>query len=167
MPRLLRQPVAVSGGAGAGVALSAGGKDHPGSEIAALRRCCSGNASVFDQKSGDRLMAALYPRPFHIPLQGRNHVPCPIRHREHPVPPLGFQGNAHGLKGRHDPLRREPIHHRVEKARVGGDVFQDIFGGAVIGDIAPPLAGDGELPAQPLRLLQQQYAGAGKSGGSR
>ena len=167
MPRRLRHPVAVTGGAGLGIAEAPGGKDHPIRRIFSPGGLYPGHSPVPDQQGFGPLIPAVHTGLPHISLQGRHHVPGTVRHREYPVSPFGLQGHAHGLKGRFCLLGRKGVHNGVQESGVPGHVLQYRPRRAVIGHIAAALAGDGELPAEALRLFQQQHPRARKSGGSR
>ena len=154
--QLPRKTEAVSGRARSGIGKSAGADDdtvkgirtgvgfHTGDTCAVFILRCD--------KLGHRFMTdgdACIPTP---PLQCRNDIMGIVGDGEHTASALGFDGDTEIFKQILRFLRRKAVDCAVEKPGIGRNGFNEVIGGAVIGDVAASLACDGELFSE-LRIF--------------
>ena len=182
VPGLPGQPVAVTGGAGGGVAHTAGGHQHgigpvffPGSpphtDTAQGRPgfFLFGMARIFRHgRGGFRLRRQLFQKQLFCPVIDDLRVLCVaeqclpdlfgfVGHREHPAAALHLQLHAQALEQLHGPGGRERPQRGEQKARIGADMVQKLLRSAVVGHIAAPLARDKNLLTGLVGMLQHRY----------
>ena len=95
-------------------------------------------------------------QPSELPLQRGGHVERAVRHREHAPPALDLERHAELLKERHRTAPVEAGERGIQKPPVLRHVCQQLLTARVVRHIAPALAGDVELLAQPLVRLEQR-----------
>ena len=140
--------VTVPAGSGSGIGCAAGGYDH------GIRRVLTGSGSdavyaVFIvQKGSDLLLHNVHSQPLHHPLHGTRDVRRFIGNGEYPAASLGFQRHAVVLKEGHNVRGSIAEDGAGEELAVFGHVVQHLCRGAVVGHVAPALAGDPELSSQ-------------------
>ena len=93
------------------------------------------------------------------------HLGRLVRHREHPPPPLHFEGHPQRLEQLHGPGRGERVQRRIQKPGVGADVPQEFFFVAGVGQVAAPLAGDKDLLGRFFGVFQHRDGVAEPGGG--
>ena len=146
MTGLLREAVAVAGGAGYGIGFAAGGDDDGGIVI------------ELGETAHGRGVAYLDAQRLYALLERAGHVAC---YQRGGVNPLPLQRD-----GRHAELLEEADHifigkgpeSLLEETLVGMDVRCKFFPGTQIGQVAAPLAGEIDLPAEPFVLVEQHHA---------
>ena len=182
VPGLPGQPVAVTGGAGGGVAHTAGGHQYgicpvfparsaPHADAAQGRAglFLFGMARVFRHSGGFlRFRQQLFQQQLSgtvvhklgvlcIPQQGLPDLLGLVRHREHPASALHLQLHAKALEQLHGLCGWERPQRREQKARVRAHMVQKLFCRAVVGHIAAALAGDQDLLGRFVHVLQHRY----------
>ena len=165
MSQSLGHSVAVSGGAGCGVGRPSGGQHHrPGGIFASLPYHRKGavllGIQLQDTVLEDGHLAALEGAE-----QCVNNIGGAVRLGKHPVAPLHLQGHAQLLKEVLHPLRRCTSHGPVEEPAVAGGAGKHLLHRAVVGYVAPSLAGDIQLAPHLLVALQQAHLSALIRGG--
>ena len=156
MPRLPCKLIAVAGGACSRVRKPARSDYHLIGVyfIAALRLNSADLAAVKHQLHGS---AFNYGRVTACERRkGINYVGCLVRDGEDSAPSLDLQFNAAALKEFHDVLGHEARECAVKESAVAGNIgYKLLHAAAVIGDIAPALAGYHNFPARPVIALKQ------------
>ena len=151
-----RKAVAVAGGAGGGIGLAAGGKDHSRRGKAAAVGADAGDSAVLGQKLSHPRLTHRHPGFPQGAAQDVDHRRRPVRDRENAVAALDLEGAAAVFKEGLGLLRREAGERGIEKPAVARDVFQNLLPGAVVGHVAAALAGDVELFAETVVRLEEQ-----------
>ncbi len=149
------QPVAVPGAAGQRIAHAAGGHNNAGRLIVRLLPLDAPEPAVPEQQRLGPVPHDLHLQPAQVFLQRAADVKGPVRYREHPVPPLRLQRHAQALEKVHHVPAAEPGEGAVQKPPAAGHILQEFLQAAAVGHVAPALAGNIQLFAQPLIGLQQ------------
>ena len=165
VPQSLSHGVAVSGGAGCGVGRPSGGQHHrPGGIFAPLPHHQESPVLL-----GPELHGPVLENGYRSALEGAeqrvNDVGGAVRLGKDPVAPLHLQGHTQLLKEVLHPLRGRAGHGPVEKTAVARGAGEHLLHRAVVGYIAPSLAGDVQLAPYLLVALQQAHLSALVRGG--
>ena len=162
MPRRLRQPVAVPGGAGARVGGSPGGQNDRGPrQRPVLRGLHTNNGSILCLKSGHPISEQFYPLAAQLKKQGVNDVRRLVGAWKHTVASLCFQRDTKLLEESHGICGRKAADRAVKEFSVTGYGGQELLTPTGIGHIAAALPGDVELAPHLLVGLHQQHCAAG------
>ena len=156
MPGLLRQTVAVAGRAGQRIGRAAGAQQHRAACDRAVRGQNAVYRAVRDRKARHRRLPPLDAAALQRALQHVQNIGGAVRDGKHAVAALDLERAAALLKKGHCRFRREGRHGAVEEAPVARNIFQRLFGGAGICDIAAALAGDEELFAAAAVFFEQE-----------
>ena len=182
VPGLPGQLVAVTGGAGGGVAHAAGGHQYGICPVFPARSAPHADAAqgraglflfemarVFRHSGGFlRFRRQLFQQQLSgtvvhelgvlcIPQQGLPDLLGLVRHREHPASALHLQLHTKALEQLHGFCGWERPQRREQKARVRAHMAQKLFRCAVVGHIAAALAGDQDLLGRFVHMLQHRY----------
>ena len=153
----LRYAVAIPRGPGAGIGHPACGQDD---RLRGVRPLLSGHGAYRAIRRLHRCGPVTDPPhlpALQLPFQRVGDVEGTVRHRKHPVSPFHLQRHAQRLEKRHGVPRREPCQRTVQKSPITGNAGKQRLPVTVIGHIAPALAGDIHLLAQPFVGLQQRH----------
>ena len=156
VPGLLRQTVAVAGRAGQRIGRAAGAQQHRAACDRAVRGQNAVYRAVRDRKARHRRLPPLDAAALQRALQHVQNIGGAVRDGKHAVAALDLERAAALLKKGHCRFRREGRHGAVEEAPVARNIFQRLFGGAGICDIAAALAGDEELFAAAAVFFEQE-----------
>ena len=165
VPQRRRHGIAVAGGAGAGIGHAAGSQYHGVRRAVLPVGIHAGDCAV---RHGDRrrpLPEEADVQPPKLTLQRAGDVEGAVRHREHAVSPLHLQRHTQRLEKRHGILRCKAGQGAVQEPAVAGDIGHQRLLIAVVGHVAPALAGDIQFFAQPLVGLQQRHTRTLPGGG--
>ena len=142
--RFFGQPVTVAGRTGDGIGLAARGDDH-GVEIAQLGQTADAAA-----------VADVHPRFADPPLKGVGYI---ARHQGGGIDALSLErdrGNAQLHFEEADQIFiGEGPESVLQKTLVGVDVGCEFFPGPAVGEVAAAFAGQIDLPAQPVVLVEK------------
>ncbi len=166
MSRQPGQPEAAAVAAGSGVAHPPGGQNHSIPPVFPAVPGADPNGFPIFQEDFLRLsLDDLRPCLLGETDQGVGDVPGVFGDGKDPAAPLGFQGDSQGLE-QLDGLRRgKGPQGAVQKLGVAADVFLHLLRRAVVGKVAPALAGDQDLPGGALPALHHQDRKAAVGGG--
>ncbi len=157
MPRLPGQGKTAAVAAGAGVTHPSGGQDDvPAPVLLSPRGADPHGAPLLQENLRHFGLKNLGPAIFREAHQGIGDAPGTVGNRVDPVPPLGLQGHPQLLEKSHGAGGGIAPDGAVKKLWVGADVFQKILRGAVVGKVAPALAGNQNLPGGALPALRHQ-----------
>ena len=168
MPRLLGQPIAVPGGAGAGVGGPSGGQDDA-PRLQALGAVLGGHPyhlAVLELQARDPVPEQLHTQAAQLEKQGVDDIGGLVRDGKDPVPPLHLQLDPQVLKKVHGGLGVKPGQGAVQELAVAGNGGHHLLQRAVVGDVAPPLSGDVQLAPHFLIGLHQHHLGPASGGGN-
>ncbi len=166
MPKLPSKPVTIPVRAGQRIAHPAGSDHH----------CiCRETFSALQPHPADRaiLLQNLYRADLlqklcvaAEPFERFDNIHRLVRNRKYPVPPLGFERHSERFEQLHGILCRKRMESAVEKPRIGVHMPDQLFGGAVVGDIAPALSGDLKFTPRTSVFIEQRDLCAGHPGRS-
>ena len=164
MPCLLREPVAVSGGAGERIALAAAAHDHAVGKIGLLFALYADCLAVFGFEREHRVLHEPAAVVEHKAAHGVHHVHRLVGLRIAAVAALGFERHADLFKKRVGVRRREAADRRIKEPAVDGHILYKGRHVAVVEDVAPALAGYHQLAAHTGILLYQCHRRAASGG---
>ena len=167
MPHCPGQPVAIARGSGAWVGCASGRDDHSGCSIDApgvpaggLRHYHPGDASSLDDQVRHRRLGPevdlLAAGPPHKAIYDVLSV---LAGREDTPPTLSDAGHSQIVEEGHQIVREEPRERLAQETAIGAEMRDEVGKWCYIGQVAPALAGDAQLAARAIHLLEQQRTG--------
>ena len=157
MPQLLCHAVSVAGGAGHGIALTAGCKDDRiRLQFASVAQLHGRNRPHRGQHHFDtRIQHHAHAVFLQHPCQRPGYVACFFRRRKHAPAALHHNRTSGLFQQRHHILGRKHAQRAVQEPRIARHLPQEFLLIAIVGHVAATLAGDVDLFAQLFIAFQQ------------
>ena len=160
MTCLLCEKIAVARRACQRIALAAAADDNAVGIIALSLTLNAEGFSVLQNQCNGGVIDYLHAAVQYIFAQRIDNVYRAFGNGKYPVASLGFQRQAETLEKADRVLGRKSVDRRIQESAVYGNIADKGLDVAVVCDVAAPLAGDHDLPADAPVLFYQCDAGA-------